>query len=50
MAQCLIAFSMQGPFSALVDRHVSHPWLRALLDLECFVLSGMTAKETLAAE
>jgi hypothetical protein len=83
----------QGPFSTLVDRHVTDPWLRcegggravatlavvraastrhqhpfpclgpprpscamspkphrALIDLECFVLSGMTAKDTLCAE
>jgi len=42
--------SFQGPFSKVVDRHVSNPWLRRLLDLECFVLSGMEAKDTIAAE
>lgn len=40
---------LQGPFSAVVDRHVTDPWLRSLLDLECFVLSGMLAKDTLTA-
>jgi hypothetical protein len=42
--------ALQGPFSAVVDRHVSDPWLRSLLDLECFVLSGMLARDTLTAE
>jgi hypothetical protein len=28
---------------------VTDPWLRAFLDLECFVLSGMTAKDTICA-
>lgn len=41
---------MQGPFSYLVDRHVTDPWLKSLLDLECFVLSGMVAKDTSCAE
>ncbi|KAG2437504.1 hypothetical protein HXX76_006153 [Chlamydomonas incerta] len=45
-----IAPLLTGPFSALVDKHVTHPWLRAFLDLECFVLSGMTARDTLCAE
>lgn len=29
---------------------VTNKWLRSFLDLECFVLSGMTAKDTLTAE
>ena len=37
----------QGPFSAVVDKAVTNPWLRSFLDLECFVLSGMTAAHTL---
>ncbi|KAG2487619.1 hypothetical protein HYH03_013758 [Edaphochlamys debaryana] len=45
-----VAPLLTGPFSALVDKHVTHPWLRAFLDLECFVLSGMTARDTLCAE
>ncbi len=40
---------LQGPFSAVVDKHVTDPWLKSLLDLECFVLSGMLAKDTLTA-
>ncbi|KAG2438241.1 hypothetical protein HYH02_010942 [Chlamydomonas schloesseri] len=50
MGMGLIAPLLTGPFSALVDKHVTHPWLRAFLDLECFVLSGMTARDTLCAE
>lgn len=29
---------------------VTDPWLRRFLDLECFVLSGMLAKDTITAE
>lgn len=46
----LVAPQLTGPFAAIVDRHVTHPWLRKFLDLECFVLSGMTAQDTIAAE
>eukprot|EP00878_Enallax_costatus_P013781 GHUV01014413.1.p1 GENE.GHUV01014413.1~~GHUV01014413.1.p1 ORF type:complete len:309 (+),score=68.61 GHUV01014413.1:1918-2844(+) len=46
----LIAGKLTGPFSAVVDKHVKDPWLKDLLDLECFVLSGMLAKDTLTAE
>jgi len=28
---------------------VTDPWLRSLMDLECFVLSGMLAQDTLTA-
>ena len=35
--------------AAIVDQVVTDPWLRAFLDLECFVLSGMTAKDTICA-
>jgi hypothetical protein len=42
-------FAVQGPFSSVVDKHVTDPWLKSLLDLECFVLSGMLAKDTLTA-
>ncbi|MEO1590883.1 MAG: NAD(P)/FAD-dependent oxidoreductase [Cyanobacteria bacterium J06632_22] len=34
----------------LVDETVRDPWLRRLLDLECFLLSGLTAQETVAPE
>lgn len=44
-----VLWSAQGPFSAVVDKHVTDPWLRSMLDLECFVLSGMLAKDTLTA-
>jgi hypothetical protein len=46
----VFCYALQGPFSAVVDKHVKDPWLKSLLDLECFVLSGMLAKDTLAAE
>lgn len=35
--------------AALVDKVVTNPWLRSFLDLECFILSGMTAKDTICA-
>ena len=41
---------LTGPFSNIVDKIVTDPWLRNFLDLECFVLSGMLAKDTIAAE
>lgn len=28
---------------------MTNPWLRSFLDLECFVLSGMLAKDTICA-
>ena len=34
----LVAPRLTGPFSRVVDRVVTHPWLRAFIDLECFVL------------
>lgn len=46
----LLAGSLTGPFSKIVDRCVTDPWLKSFLDLECFVLSGMLAKDTIAAE
>ncbi|MEM9808370.1 MAG: NAD(P)/FAD-dependent oxidoreductase [Cyanobacteria bacterium P01_D01_bin.56] len=33
-----------------VDETVRDPWLRRLIDLECFLLSGMKAHETVAPE
>jgi hypothetical protein len=45
----LMARTLTGPFSAVVDRVVTDPWLRKFLDLECFVLSGMLAKDTICA-
>ena len=29
---------LTGPFSKVVDQHVTDPWLRKNIDLECFVL------------
>lgn len=46
----LVARQLTGPFSAVVDEVVTSPWLRAFLDLECFILSGMTSKDTICAE
>ncbi|KAL6760779.1 hypothetical protein V8C86DRAFT_3017971 [Haematococcus lacustris] len=46
----LVASQLTGSFGAVVDRVVTNPWLRSFLDLECFVLSGMTARDTLCAE
>ncbi len=46
----LMAGTLTGPFSKVVDRVVTNPWLRKFLDLECFVLSGMLAKDTICAE
>mmetsp|Transcript_24097 Transcript_24097/g.59113 ORF Transcript_24097/g.59113 Transcript_24097/m.59113 type:complete len:173 (-) Transcript_24097:597-1115(-) len=36
-------------FSTLVDAHVTNQWLRDMLDLECFVISGLKADQTSAA-
>eukprot|EP00882_Tetradesmus_deserticola_P013524 GHRQ01014357.1.p1 GENE.GHRQ01014357.1~~GHRQ01014357.1.p1 ORF type:complete len:420 (+),score=78.47 GHRQ01014357.1:84-1343(+) len=46
----LVANKLTGPFSSVVDQHVRDPWLKSMLDLECFVLSGMLAADTLTAE
>ena len=46
------AFQVQdltGPFSNVVDKIVTDPWLRKFIDLECFVLSGMLAKDTVSS-
>jgi phytoene dehydrogenase-like protein len=47
----LAAPKLTAPFARLIEEAgVTDPWLKAWLDLECFVLSGMTAGETIAAE
>ncbi|KAK9903392.1 hypothetical protein WJX75_004649 [Coccomyxa subellipsoidea] len=46
----LVAPKLTAPFSKIVDRVVTNAWLRRFLDLECFVLSGMLAKDTICAE
>ena len=34
----LVAPKLTAPFSRVVDRVVTNPWLRSFIDLECFVL------------
>ncbi len=46
----LVAPKLTAPFAKIVDRVVTNTWLRRFLDLECFVLSGMLAKDTICAE
>ena len=46
----LAAPKLTAPFAKIVDRVVTNTWLRRFLDLECFVLSGMLAKDTICAE
>lgn len=46
----LLAGTLTAPFARVVDRVVTDPWLRKFLDLECFVLSGMLARDTICAE
>jgi hypothetical protein len=50
LATALQAGALTAPFSRLLDGVVTDPWLRAMMDLECFVLSGMLAKDTITAE
>ncbi len=42
--------SLSGPFSQLLEGVVQDPFLRNWLDLLCFMLSGLPAQGTLAAE
>ncbi|XRB12196.1 hypothetical protein RI054_04g20320 [Pseudoscourfieldia marina] len=45
------ALFLQKPFAALVDdAGVKNSFLRSIIDLECFVLSGMKASGTITAE
>jgi carotene isomerase len=41
---------IQGSVGALLDQCVQDPWVRRLIDLECFLLSGLKAHETIAPE
>jgi carotene isomerase len=41
---------IQGSVGALVDQCVQDPWVRRLIDLECFLLSGLKATGTIAPE
>ncbi|MDB9524407.1 NAD(P)/FAD-dependent oxidoreductase [Oscillatoria sp. CS-180] len=43
-------FDLTGPFSTLMNRVVQDPFLRNWLDLLCFLLSGLPASGTSAAE
>ena len=42
--------AIQGSFGDLVERTVRDPWVQRLLDVECFLLSGLKAKDTVAPE
>ncbi len=39
-----------GAAGVLMDRDVRDPWVRRLIDLECFLLSGLKAEGTVAPE
>lgn len=41
---------IQGSFGDLVNQTVTDAWVRRLLDVECFLLSGLKAEETVAPE
>ncbi|MGF1524534.1 MAG: phytoene desaturase family protein [Leptolyngbyaceae cyanobacterium] len=42
--------AIQQSVGALMDRSVRDPWVRQLIDLECFLLSGLKAHGTIAPE
>ncbi|HEY9763114.1 MAG TPA: NAD(P)/FAD-dependent oxidoreductase, partial [Trichocoleus sp.] len=42
--------SLNSSVGQMMDQSVQDPWVRRLLDLECFLLSGMKAHETVAPE
>ncbi|BAC90074.1 phytoene desaturase family protein [Gloeobacter violaceus] len=41
---------LQSSTGQILDRDVRDPWVRRLIDLECFLLSGLTAHGTVAPE
>lgn len=41
---------IQGSVGDVMDREVKDPWVRRLIDLECFLLSGLKAQGTIAPE
>ena len=41
---------VQQSVGVLLDQTVQDPWVRRLVDLECFLLSGLKAHETIAPE
>lgn len=42
--------TLQGSAGELMDREVRDPWVRRLIDFECFLLSGLKAHGTVAPE
>ncbi|MBF2074378.1 MAG: FAD-dependent oxidoreductase [Synechococcales cyanobacterium C42_A2020_086] len=42
--------TIQASVGQVMDRHVTDPWVRRLIDLECFLLSGLLAHGTVAPE
>lgn len=42
--------TIQASVGDVVERTISDPWVRTLIDLECFLLSGLKAKGTIAPE
>ncbi|MBE7379996.1 MAG: FAD-dependent oxidoreductase [Leptolyngbya sp. SIO1E4] len=42
--------AVQQSAGVLLDQTVQDPWVRQLIDLECFLLSGLKAHETIAPE
>lgn len=42
--------AVQGPVGKWVDETVRDPWVRRLIDVECFLLSGLKAAGTLTPE
>lgn len=41
---------VQGSVGQVMDQEVRDPWVRRLIDLECFLLSGLKAEGTIAPE
>lgn len=41
---------IQGSVGEVMDKEVRDPWVRRLIDLECFLLSGLKAHDTIAPE
>ncbi|MGB5960388.1 MAG: NAD(P)/FAD-dependent oxidoreductase [Coleofasciculaceae cyanobacterium] len=41
---------VQGSVGQVMDQEVRDPWVRRLIDLECFLLSGLKASGTIAPE
>jgi carotene isomerase len=41
---------IQGSVGDIVDATITEPWVRRLIDLECFLLSGLKAHGTIAPE